>query len=88
MIGTEEAISIDNKEVIKIEANVKEDTLSISNDSFETKVKVKVENNVDQILQLQAQITRLLNMLLPEVTLVPEVTQLKKFEMYKPFKMI
>ena len=88
MIGTEEAISIDNKDVIKIGANVKEDTLSISNDSFETKVKVKVENNVDQILQLQAHITRLSNMLSPEVTLTPEVTQLQTFEMYKPFKMI
>ena len=68
MIGTEEAISINNKEVMKIGANVEEEALCISNKAFETKVKEKVETNFDRILQLQAQITRLLNILSPEVT--------------------
>ena len=50
MIGTEKDISIDNKEVMKIESNVEEEALSISNEAFENKVKEKVEDDFDQIL--------------------------------------
>ena len=42
MIGIDEAISIDNKEVMQIKTNVEEEAFSISNEAFETKVKKKV----------------------------------------------
>ena len=47
MINLKESISIDNKEVMKIESNVEEEALSISNEAFETKVKEKAENSFD-----------------------------------------
>ena len=60
----------------------KEDTNDVVEIEKASKIPVELnfgENNFDQILELQTQITTLLKMLTPDVTLIPDVSQLQEF---------
>ena len=60
----------------------KEDTNDVVEIEKASKIPVKLsfgENNFDQILELQTQITTLLKMLTLDVTLIPDVSQLQEF---------